>query len=492
MNELRNDSRWTVGALAKKTGFSTRMLRHYDSIGLLPCSGRTESGYRFYEDNVVGRLQLIATFRELGLSLKQIRRALEGDVRDVNDAVREHLADVERCQARDQEQQKLLARFLRSREPINDQTSSERYARRTVRFGAVYSQTGLGRVYGVTSRNAVLLARDTINASGGINGAQLSVETVDDATDKRRAADETRNLIQHKEVLGLLGPSISHLAIATHSVANALRTPMVATSTPGLHIVGRDCPYRRDFVFRTSLGEDTLLRTSIESYAERGQATRAVLLCTNDDKYAIDSADVIAGKADEHGIRVLDSIEFSKTIDDVVPYATRAAQLQPDLIFIASAGDLPATLMRSARCLGFRGQFAGGSCFNPLAIVKAAGGAGKGALSANSWHINNDSGNNREFVDAYRRRFGSDPDQMAAQAYAGMLILADASSRAQLTFDHVAEDRLRLRSALETTRMITPLGNSQFNDDHDLELAAYLVTMDGRSGHTLVETCEAS
>ncbi len=482
----------TVGAIARETGLTVRALHHYDATGLLPSCGRTPSGYRLYESAVVERLHVIARFRDLGLPLKQIQRALDGDSREVEKVVREHLTEVEDRITVDYGQRKRLLDFLHSCERDNDPMFGSNYSDRVVTFGAVYSLKGLGRSYGISSRNAILLAQDMINLAGGIRGAHLSVDIVDDATDKMQASVQTRKLIQERSVLGLLGPGISHLAVAAHSVANALRTPMIATSTPGLHIVGHGCPYRRDFIFRTSMGEDAILRSSIESYLEQVEAGTGVLLCTNDDKYSADSAEIISGNADQYGIRLIDSIEFSKAVDDFSPFAARAVRQDPDVMFIASVGDLPARLMRSARRLGFRGRFVGGQCFNALSVARAAGKAGLGALSSNSWHLGNDVGNNREFVDEYRRRFDCDPDQMAAQAYAGMLILADAAARACLTFDDLANDRLRLRSALEATRTTTPFGDTRFTDGHDIELDTYLVTMDGRSGQTLVESRKAS
>ena len=46
----------TIGALAKRTGLTVRTLHHYDQIGLLSPSGRTDGGYRLYSDADILRL----------------------------------------------------------------------------------------------------------------------------------------------------------------------------------------------------------------------------------------------------------------------------------------------------------------------------------------------------------------------------------------------------------------------------------------------------
>ena len=58
-----------AGELAKRTGLTVRALHHYDTIGLLCPTGRTDSGYRLYSRDDVARLHGIQTLRRMGLSL---------------------------------------------------------------------------------------------------------------------------------------------------------------------------------------------------------------------------------------------------------------------------------------------------------------------------------------------------------------------------------------------------------------------------------------
>lgn len=85
----------TVGALAKRTGVSVRMLRHYDEIGLLQPAERSESGYRLYGVDEVRRLQAIVALRQMGLGLEAIGQVLnEGSLRPA-DAVAMRLAQLD-------------------------------------------------------------------------------------------------------------------------------------------------------------------------------------------------------------------------------------------------------------------------------------------------------------------------------------------------------------------------------------------------------------
>ncbi|MEU6394629.1 MerR family transcriptional regulator [Streptomyces sp. NPDC046939] len=66
-----------IGEVARRSGVSARMLRHYESLGLVGPSGRTGSGYREYSGDDVRRIFHIESLRSLGLSLREIGRALD-------------------------------------------------------------------------------------------------------------------------------------------------------------------------------------------------------------------------------------------------------------------------------------------------------------------------------------------------------------------------------------------------------------------------------
>ncbi len=70
--------RLKVGELAKRTGLTVRALHHYDSIGLLRPTGRSDSGYRLYSRDDVARLHGIQTLRRMGLSLADVAQLLDG------------------------------------------------------------------------------------------------------------------------------------------------------------------------------------------------------------------------------------------------------------------------------------------------------------------------------------------------------------------------------------------------------------------------------
>ncbi|GAA2302261.1 MerR family transcriptional regulator [Actinomadura luteofluorescens] len=66
-----------IGDVARRSGVSARMLRHYESLGLVRPTGRTGAGYREYSGDDIRRIFHIESLRSLGLSLREVGRALD-------------------------------------------------------------------------------------------------------------------------------------------------------------------------------------------------------------------------------------------------------------------------------------------------------------------------------------------------------------------------------------------------------------------------------
>lgn len=82
---------WSIQQIAKLAGTTSRTLRHYDDLGLLPPSSIGHNGYRYYDEAALVRLQRILMLRELGLGLPQIADVLARPTSEES-ALESHLA----------------------------------------------------------------------------------------------------------------------------------------------------------------------------------------------------------------------------------------------------------------------------------------------------------------------------------------------------------------------------------------------------------------
>ena len=86
-----NQDEWSIQQIAKIAGTTSRTLRHYGDLGLLPASSVGRNGYRYYDQASLVRLQRILLLRELGLGLPQIAEVLEREGTEAH-ALENHLA----------------------------------------------------------------------------------------------------------------------------------------------------------------------------------------------------------------------------------------------------------------------------------------------------------------------------------------------------------------------------------------------------------------
>ena len=93
---------FNIGEAARQSGVSAKMVRHYESLGLLPTVHRTDAGYRQYGDKEVHTLRFIRRARLLGFSMAEIAELLklwqnqQRASADVKRIAQAHVADLER------------------------------------------------------------------------------------------------------------------------------------------------------------------------------------------------------------------------------------------------------------------------------------------------------------------------------------------------------------------------------------------------------------
>ena len=72
MSATEGGRQWKIGDLARATGLTIRTLHHYDELGLITPSTRTEAGHRLYGEADIARLQQVLSLRSLGFALEEI------------------------------------------------------------------------------------------------------------------------------------------------------------------------------------------------------------------------------------------------------------------------------------------------------------------------------------------------------------------------------------------------------------------------------------
>ncbi|HLG70435.1 MAG TPA: ABC transporter substrate-binding protein [Chloroflexota bacterium] len=333
---------------------------------------------------------------------------------------------------------------------------------KTANIGAAFSLTGPGSPYGPVQKNAVLLAQDDLNKAGGVT---LNIDVQDDASAKEQGINVFQSFIKGNDV-AIMGPTLSGLALATDPLAQDAKTPVLGVSNTagGITTIG-------DYIFRDSLAEEQVVPAMVKAVVDKYNPKKVAIMYANDQPFAKSGADAVKKEMDDRKIQVTDTETFASNDKDFSAQLTKIKGTNPDAIFISALADAGANIVAQARKLGIPDSvhIIGGNGMNSPQIAKIAGPAAEGIIVGAAWIDSSPNPQSQAFVKAYKAKYNLDPDQFAAQAYAGVQILSDALKRANLSGD-TAKDRTALRDALAQTKNVdTVLGKFSFTSGRDAD-----------------------
>jgi branched-chain amino acid transport system substrate-binding protein len=331
------------------------------------------------------------------------------------------------------------------------------------RIGAALSLTGSARLFGAAQRSGIRLAQDEINASHMLGNTRLEVIVDDDASDREQASAVFQRFIENSHVLAIIGPTLSDTALSVDPLAQQAGVPVLAISNAASSLTEIG-----DFIFRACLSESQLIPQTINTVRARLKLHKAALLYTDTDPNRAGSRGFKAALK-SLGIRISAEQTFAPDQTNFSPQLEEIATTRPDALFITAPSSVAAPLLIQARQHGFTNvPIIGSNAFNSDSVLRSAGDAAEGLIVGSAWSATNASAQNQQFIQSYRARYGIDPDQLAAQAYTGVYILASAIRDAGSPSDPRA-----VRDALERVRLAdTPLGAFSFNAAHEADYPA--------------------
>lgn len=84
----------TVSELSARTGLSVKAIRRYHDVGLIYSAGRSEAGYRLFDDSALWCAQTIESLRSLGLTIKEIEELTGRYLAEPDEPIGPHLAEL--------------------------------------------------------------------------------------------------------------------------------------------------------------------------------------------------------------------------------------------------------------------------------------------------------------------------------------------------------------------------------------------------------------
>jgi branched-chain amino acid transport system substrate-binding protein len=335
---------------------------------------------------------------------------------------------------------------------------------RDVKVGFVFATSGADSTYGLSQKAAAQMAIDEIDAAG--KGPKLVPVFEDTAGNPDNALAIFRKFINTDKVDAIVGPTLSTEAVASDPEAQKAKVPVLAVSNTAGGVTDAG-----DYVFRDSLAEFQIIPATVKEAKDKLNLKKVSLMYANDDAFSKSGADVFRTELQKNDIKILSEQTFSTSDTDFKMQLQAVKAEHPDAIVVSAlAGPAQIILQQARNDVGIDPNVAiiGGNGFNSPAVVKAAGPAAEGLIVGAPWNPNSTDDMNKEFVANFSKANGKNPDQLAAQAYAGVYILDDAIMRADLANKSLEDSRSAIRDALKNTKDVpTVLGPFSFTDKRD-------------------------
>lgn len=325
-----------------------------------------------------------------------------------------------------------------------------------IKIGIAEALTGPAAKYGVAIKNGFTLATEELNANGGVNGNKLVLVIEDEQGKKEDAINVFKKLIFQDKVLMIFGPTLSNSAFAADPIANASKTVVFGTSNTADGITNMG-----PFTFRNSVMEADVLPVTTRAAVKQFNIKKVAVLYGNDDAFTKSGYDVFKTALADQKIAVTDTETYAKGDLDFKAQLTKIKASNPDAIVCSCLAEEAANIILQTRSLGMKQPFIGGNGFNSPKLFEIAKDSADNTLMGSPWSAENIAPANKKFMANFKAKFGTDPDQFAAQAYDAMHIVAEALKKTTLT-GSLDKDRIALRDALPGIKFDGATGKFSF------------------------------
>ncbi|HEX2211804.1 MAG TPA: ABC transporter substrate-binding protein [Longimicrobium sp.] len=316
-------------------------------------------------------------------------------------------------------------------------------------------------------RRAVEMAAEEINAEGGVRGSRLSVIAHDDGGDGVKAAQIAEQFLADPRVKAVVGHANSGAMVGAARVYDRGLVSVIPSATsPELTGVS-------PWVYRVTTNDSTN-GANLARFAAGLNAKRVAVLYEN-NVYGRGLANAFRAAYPRELVGVDPIAGDGSLVEPFISYYSRVA---PDLVFVAGTELSGGALLREARRQGFTTRWVAGDGWSGV-VTDTAG--SEGVYVAVPFSIRDTRAEAVRFVDAFRTKYGVEPDANAAMAYDATRLLARAMTE-------VGFDREAIRGYLATVRGARSYagvtGPLRFRPDRDPDRSGF-VMMQARGG-TLV------
>ena len=318
----------------------------------------------------------------------------------------------------------------------------------TFRIGVVTSLTGSAAAFGQAHKNGYAVALEELNAKGGILGKPIELVYYDDQSKPDQAVQGVAKLVDQDHVPIILGGFSSENTRAMVPAVTAKKVPLIMPTATAENVMETGSQW----VFRICAGSNGYASATVDFLKNNG-APKTLAIVYENTNFGQANAKSMRTLAAAAGMTIVGDEAYQANSPDYKALLQRVKSESPEVVYFASYLLDATTLMRQSEQVGLNPKYvtSAGTGF-AAAEFPTDKGAGKYAdytFSVSQWVATAKWAGSSEFDAKFTKATGAHPAYHAMEAYAALIVAADALTRAKSDQPAVIADALR-KTQLET------------------------------------------
>lgn len=300
---------------------------------------------------------------------------------------------------------------------------------KVIKIGGIGPTTGSAAVYGEAVKNAAEMAVEEINAAGGIAGMQIEFKFQDDENDPEKSVN-AYNTLKDWGMNLLMGTVTSNPCVA---VADKTKSDNLFQLTPSGS--SAEC-VKNDNAFRVCFSDPNQGVEAAKYIASNNLATKVAVIYDNSDPYSTGIYESFKAEAATQNLNIVEAQAFNQdNKTDFSVQIQKAKDAGADMIFLpiyyAEASQI---LKQTSSVAGFTPKFFGCDGMDGiLSLDNFDAKLAEGLMFMTPFDATSDDETIKNFVTNFESRYGSTPNQFAADAYDAIYIIKEACEKAGVT-----------------------------------------------------------
>lgn len=316
-----------------------------------------------------------------------------------------------------------------------------------IKVGGIGELTGDIPAVGASFKNAAEMAVADINNAGGLDvgGKKYKIELVieDNAGKADQSASAAQKLITQDNVVAIIGPNASRYAIPASEIAESSSVALITPwSTNPKTTINEKTNSPKKYVFRACFIDPFQGRVVAKFALDNLKTKKAAVLYDVASDYNKGIAEFFKQTYEENGGQVVAFETYTTGDKDFTAQLTKIKDTAPEVIFLPNYySEVPLQIQQAHR-LGIDVPFLGSDSWGSSELVKLCGNECEGYYFSTHYAADNAAPAAKKFIDAYKAKHGTAPDDVAALTYDAFGLLWQALQTAGKV------DRQAVRDAL--------------------------------------------